>query len=186
MSMKIYTKTGDQGLTGLIGGTRILKSHIRIEAYGTVDELNSWIGNISDQVPTLPIKNILKEIQDRLFTIGSSLACDPEKDTKMHIPDLNIADVELLENQIDLMNEELPELKHFILPGGDVAASTCHIVRCVCRRAERICVHMKEENQVIDELVIIYLNRLSDYLFVLARYILLKNQGVEMTWHPRK
>ena len=183
--MKIYTKTGDQGLTGLIGGTRILKSHIRIEAYGTVDELNSWIGNISDQVPMLPIKDILKEIQDRLFTIGSSLACDPEKDTKMHIPDLNIADVELLENQIDMMNEELPELKHFILPGGDVAASTCHIVRCVCRRAERWCVNLQEEDLFVEPIVIKYLNRLSDYLFVLARYIGHLNGVADMPWKAR-
>ena len=183
--MKIYTKTGDQGLTGLIGGTRILKSHIRIEAYGTVDELNSWIGNISDQVPMLPIKDILKEIQDRLFTIGSSLACDPEKDTKMHIPDLNIADVELLENQIDMMNEELPELKHFILPGGDVAASTCHIVRCVCRRAERWCVNLQEEDLFVEPMVIKYLNRLSDYLFVLARYIGHLNGVADSPWKPR-
>ncbi|HOZ52529.1 MAG TPA: cob(I)yrinic acid a,c-diamide adenosyltransferase [Chitinophagaceae bacterium] len=185
MAFKIYTKTGDNGTTGLIGGTRIPKSHIRIEAYGTVDELNSWIGNISDLIQIQETKNILKEIQDRLFTIGSSLACDPEKDTKMHIPDLKETDIELLENQIDKMNEELPELKHFVLPGGDQAASSCHIVRCVCRRAERICVHMQQENQFIDELVIIYLNRLSDYLFVLSRYILFKNKGVETIWEPR-
>ena len=185
MAFKIYTKTGDNGTTGLIGGTRIPKSHIRIEAYGTVDELNSWIGNISDLIQIQETKNILKEIQDRLFTIGSSLACDPEKDTKMHIPDLKETDIELLENQIDKMNEELPELKHFVLPGGDQAASSCHIVRCVCRRAERICVHMQQENQFIDELVIIYLNRLSDYLFVLSRFILFKNKGVETIWEPR-
>ena len=185
MAFKIYTKTGDNGTTGLIGGTRIPKSHIRIEAYGTVDELNSWIGNISDLIQIQETKNILKEIQDRLFTIGSSLACDPEKDTKMHIHDLKETDIELLENQIDKMNEELPELKHFVLPGGDQAASSCHIVRCVCRRAERICVHMQQENQFIDELVIIYLNRLSDYLFVLSRYILFKNKGVETIWEPR-
>jgi cob(I)alamin adenosyltransferase len=185
MSFKIYTKTGDKGQTGLIGGTRISKSHIRIEAYGTIDELNSWIGCISDQIHLPDTKTTLKEIQDRLFTIGSSLACDPEKDTKMHIPDLNNADVELLEQQIDLMNTELPELKNFVLPGGDPVASNCHIVRCVCRRAERICVHMKEDNQFIDDLVIIYLNRLSDYLFVLSRYMLLQNKGIETIWHPR-
>ena len=185
MAFKIYTKTGDNGTTGLIGGTRIPKSHIRIEAYGTIDELNSWIGNISDLIQLNDTKVVLKEIQDRLFTIGSSLACDPEKDTKMHIPDLKKSDIELLENEIDKMNETLPELKHFVLPGGDQVASSCHIVRCVCRRAERICVHMQQENQFIDELVIIYLNRLSDYLFVLSRYILCKNNGVETKWEPR-
>ncbi len=185
MSFKIYTKTGDKGQTGLIGGTRISKGHIRIEAYGTIDELNSWIGSISDQIHIPETKTTLKEIQDRLFTIGSSLACDPEKDTKMHIPDLNNPDVELLEQQIDLMNTALPDLKNFVLPGGDWVASNCHIVRCVCRRAERICVHMKEENQFIDDLVIIYLNRLSDYLFVLSRYMLLQNKGIETVWHPR-
>ncbi len=185
MSFKIYTKTGDKGSTGLIGGTRILKSHIRIEAYGTVDELNSWVGHLSDQINLPDTKIILKEIQDRLFTIGSSLACDPEKDTKMHIPDLKKSDVELLEQQIDKMNEELPALKHFVLPGGNVVASACHVVRCVCRRAERICVHMQEVNQFVGELVIIYLNRLSDYLFVLARYILFKQKGVETIWEPR-
>ena len=185
MAFKIYTKTGDNGTTGLIGGTRIPKSHIRIEAYGTVDELNSWIGNISDQINLADTKTVLKEIQDRLFTIGSSLACDPDKDTKMHIPDLKDSDITLLEKQIDAMNDELPDLKHFVLPGGNAAASSCHVVRCVCRRAERICVHMQQEKQFVDELVLIYLNRLSDYLFVLARYILFKNQGTETIWNPR-
>ena len=185
MAFKIYTKTGDTGTTGLIGGTRIPKSHIRIEAYGTVDELNSWIGYINDMISHTLSKQTLKEIQDRLFTIGSSLACDPAKDTKMHIPDLKSSDVELLEKQIDLMHEELPELKHFVLPGGDSAASACHVVRCVCRRAERICVHMQQENQFVDDLVLIYLNRLSDYLFVLSRYILFKNNGTETIWEPR-
>lgn len=185
MSFKIYTKTGDDGTTGLIGGTRIPKSHIRIEAYGTVDELNSWIGHISDLIDLNESKIVLKEIQDRLFTIGSSLACDPEKETKMHIPDLKDADIDLLEKQIDWMNDALPELRHFVLPGGDKVASLCHVVRCVCRRAERICVHMQQENQFIDEQVYIYLNRLSDYLFVLSRYILFKHEGIETKWEPR-
>ncbi|MBK7762155.1 MAG: cob(I)yrinic acid a,c-diamide adenosyltransferase [Bacteroidetes bacterium] len=185
MSFKIYTKTGDKGSTGLIGGTRIPKSHIRIEAYGTVDELNSWIGNLIDRLHIDESKIVLREIQDRLFTIGSSLACDPAKDTKMHIPDLKSADVELLEQQIDLMNESLPELKHFVLPGGNELASSCHVVRCVCRRAERICVHLQQENEFVDDKVIIYLNRLSDYLFVLSRFILHENGGVETKWEPR-
>ena len=185
MAFKIYTKTGDKGLTGLIGGTRIPKSHIRIEAYGTVDELNSWIGCLYDQQSELILKSILKEIQDRLFTIGSSLACDPEKNTKMEIPDLKVCDIELLENEIDKMNEELPELKSFVLPGGNIIASHCHVARCVCRRAERICVSMQEDNQFVDPQVIQYLNRLSDYLFVLSRFILYKNNGTETTWEPR-
>jgi cob(I)alamin adenosyltransferase len=186
MAFKIYTKTGDQGTTGLIGGTRIPKSHIRIESYGTVDELNSWIGHLNDQINLEDIKMILKEIQDRLFTIGSSLATDPDKETKMHLPDLKDTDISLLEKQIDLMNDQLPELKHFVLPGGDAVSSACHIARCVCRRAERICVHMQQEHQWIDERVIIYLNRLSDYLFMLSRYILYKHGGVETIWEPRK
>lgn len=185
MSFKIYTKTGDQGLTGLIGGTRIPKSHLRIEAYGTVDELNSYIGHLGDQLDLEDSKIILKEIQDRLFTVGSSLACDPTKETKMHIPDLLESDIELLEKQIDKMNEELPELKHFVLPGGDLTASSCHIARCICRRAERICVHLQLEKEFVANLVIVYLNRLSDYLFVLSRYILHKHNGVETKWEPR-
>jgi cob(I)alamin adenosyltransferase len=181
--MKIYTKTGDKGFTSLIGGTRVTKHHIRIESYGTVDELNSYIGLISDQEITLRDKEILKQIQDRLFTIGSSLASDPEK-SKMIIPDLHLEDIELLEKEMDSMNEDLPELKHFILPGGSSAISFCHIARCVCRRAERITVHLAEESTV-DEKVNIYLNRLSDYLFTLARKIANDNKIPENQWIPR-
>jgi cob(I)alamin adenosyltransferase len=158
--MKIYTKTGDKGQTSLIGGTRVAKYHIRIESYGTVDELNSYIGLIADQDIAAHDKAILKEIQDRLFTIGSSLASDPER-SRMVIPDLHPADIDLLEKEMDSMNEHLPELRHFILPGGSNAISYCHIARCVCRRAERITVQLGEESAV-DEKVIIYLNRLSD------------------------
>jgi cob(I)alamin adenosyltransferase len=137
MSTKIYTKTGDLGKTSLIGGTKVPKSNMRIESYGTVDELNSFIGLVSDYLQDEEIKNILKEIQDRLFTIGSSLACDPDKEPLMKIPDLKEKDIKLLENEIDRMNEILPVMKNFILPGGHVAVSTAHIARCVCRRAER-------------------------------------------------
>jgi len=181
--MKIYTKTGDKGLTSLIGGTRVPKHHIRIESYGTVDELNSWIGLIGDQETTQHDREILKQIQDRLFTIGASLAADPER-SKMVIPDLNIADIELLEQEMDTMNELLPELKHFILPGGNNTISYCHIARCVCRRAERITVHLAQESGV-DEQVIIYLNRLSDYLFTLGRSIAHRQQVPENKWIPR-
>ena len=185
MAQKIYTKTGDAGKTSLIGGTKVFKSNIRIEAYGTIDELNSYIGLVNDNINDKNSKNILKEIQDRLFTIGSSLACDPDKEIKMSIPDLKEKDIELLEIEIDAMNEKLPEMKHFILPGGHVAVSTIHITRCVCRRAERWCVNMQEQHLFVEPLVIKYLNRLSDYLFVLARYIGHLLQVAEIAWKPR-
>ena len=181
--MKIYTKTGDKGYTSLIGGTRVPKHNLRIESYGTVDELNSYIGLIRDQNIAAHDQQVLKEIQDRLFTIGSSLASDPEK-SKMIIPDLHEADIELLEKEMDAMNEELPELRHFILPGGNNAISFCHIARCVCRRAERLSVHLSEESKV-DEKVNIYLNRLSDYLFTLARKIGHDGKIPENQWIPR-
>ncbi len=181
--MKIYTKTGDKGYTSLIGGTRVPKHHLRIESYGTVDELNSYIGLIRDQNIAAHDQQVLKEIQDRLFTIGSSLASDPEK-SKMIIPDLHEADIELLEKEMDTINEKLPELRHFILPGGNNAISFCHIARCVCRRAERLSVHLSEESKV-DEKVNIYLNRLSDYLFTLARKIGHDGKIPENQWIPR-
>ena len=181
--MKIYTKTGDKGLTSLIGGARVPKHHLRIESYGTVDELNSYIGLIRDQDISEHDKDVLKLIQDRLFTIGASLAADPEK-SKMVIPDLYNEDIELLEHEMDIINEQLPPLKHFILPGGSNAISFCHIARCVCRRAERITVHLAEESPV-DEKVNIYLNRLSDYLFTLARKIGDEQSIPENKWIPR-
>ncbi len=181
--MKIYTKTGDKGLTSLIGGTRVPKHHLRIESYGTVDELNSYIGLIRDQDITERDKDILKHIQDRLFTIGASLADDPEK-SKMVIPDLHDEDIELLEHEMDIIDAQLPPLKHFILPGGSNAISFCHIARCVCRRAERITVHLAEESPV-DGKVNIYLNRLSDYLFTLARKIGDEQSIPENKWIPR-
>ncbi len=181
--MKIYTKTGDKGFTSLIGGTRVPKYHLRIESYGTVDELNSYVGMIRDQDISTHDKDLLKQIQDRLFTIGASLAADPEK-SKMIIPDLNLEDIELLEKQMDAINEQLPELRHFILPGGNNAISFCHIARCVCRRAERLAVHLATESNV-DEKVTVYLNRLSDYLFVLARKIGNEQKIAENQWIPR-
>lgn len=185
MALKIYTKTGDGGKTGLIGGTKVPKSHLRIESYGTVDELNSFIGLVSDHVADEKIKSVLKETQDRLFTVGSSLACDPDKEPALKIPDLTESDIVFLENEIDGMNEVLPAMKNFILPGGHVAVSTAHVARCVCRRAERICVNMVENEMFVDALVIKYLNRLSDYLFVLARYIAHLLQVNEIVWKPR-
>ena len=185
MSTKIYTKTGDLGKTSLIGGTRVPKSHLRIETYGTVDELNSFIGFLYDQLTQESPKNTLREIQDRLFTIGSSLACDPEKEPKMKLPDLKEEDVTLLEAEIDEMNKVLKPMKSFILPGGSMPVSSAHIARCVCRRAERNCVGMLEHEMFIDPVVIKYLNRLSDYLFVLARYIGHLTGVSEIEWKAR-
>ncbi len=185
MAFKIYTKTGDKGTTSLIGGTKVSKSHLRIEAYGTVDELNSYTGLCRDIFDDTTSQQTLKEVQDRLFTIGSSLACDPEKEPKMQIPDLKEQDVELLEKEIDRMNEVLPEMKNFILPGGHPTVSHLHIARCVCRRAERCCVRLNEESNHTDEIVIKYLNRLSDYLFVLSRYAGYLLKAEEIPWKPR-
>ena len=185
MATKIYTKTGDKGKTSLIGGTKVPKSHIRIEAYGTVDELNSCIGLVSDHLSDAHTKTILKEIQDRLFTIGSSLACDPDKEPLMKIPDLKETDITLLENEMDAMNNILPPMKFFVMPGGHVAVSTTHIARCVCRRAERLCVNMQEHELFVEPLVIKYLNRLSDYLFVVSRYVAHLLKVAEIPWKPR-
>jgi len=181
--MKIYTKTGDKGYTSLIGGTRVPKYNLRIESYGTIDELNAYIGLICSQDINTHHKEILKQIQDRLFTIGALLASDPEK-SRMVTPDLYLADIELLETEMDTMNLHLPELKHFILPGGNTAIAYCHVARCVCRRAERITVHLAQESPV-DEKVNIYLNRLSDYLFVLARKVAHEQNIAENEWIAR-
>ena len=183
MAMKIYTKTGDKGTTSLIGGTKVPKSHLRIEAYGTVDELNSWIGLIRDQQINNDAVKELLEIQDRLFTIGSLLAADPEK-SRMKLPSIKNEDVTFLEHKIDEMNEVIPELKSFILPGGHTTVSYCHVARCVCRRAERLIVNLNE-NSTLDNQIIIYINRLSDYLFTLARYLGHQLNISESPWSPR-
>ena len=181
--MKIYTKKGDTGTTQLLGGTRVPKHHLRIEAYGTVDELNSFIGLLRDQEISAGHKNILAEIQDRLFTLGSSLASDPEK-SKMKIPDLKDDDIILLETEMDRMDDQLPEMKSFILPGGHPIVSYCHIARCVCRRAERAVTHLSE-NENADPIIFRYLNRLSDYLFVLSRMLCKELGATEIPWKPR-
>jgi cob(I)alamin adenosyltransferase len=185
MAIKIYTKTGDLGNTSLIGGTKVPKSHIRIETYGTVDELNSYIGLVNDLLADEHSKQVLKEIQDRLFTIGSSLACDPDKEPLMKMPDLKETDITFLETEIDAMNKVLPPMKSFILPGGHIAVSTTHVARCICRRAERCCVNMQEQELFVDPLVIKYLNRLSDHLFILSRYIGHLLNAPEIPWKPR-
>jgi cob(I)alamin adenosyltransferase len=186
VSSKIYTKTGDAGKTSLIGGTKVPKSHLRINAYGTVDELNAFTGLLGDYITDMHNREMLREIQDRLFTIGSSLACDPHKEIAMKIPDLGEPDILLLENEIDSMNEKLPEMKSFILPGGHPAVSTAHICRTVCRRAERLAVELDSGEPLGQPLIIKYLNRLSDYLFVLARYTGMQVGAEEVKWKPRK
>jgi cob(I)alamin adenosyltransferase len=185
MSTKIYTKTGDAGKTSLIGGTKVPKSHSRIQAYGTVDELNSFIGLLVDQITDIHSREMLREIQDRLFTIGSSMACDPDKEISMRIPDLKETDILLLENEIDTMNAKLPEMKSFILPGGHIVVSTAHICRTVCRRAERLAVALDDKIPPEQPLILQYLNRLSDYLFVLARWLAHLLGAEEIAWKPR-
>ena len=181
--MKIYTKKGDSGTTQLIGGTRVAKSHRRIDAYGTIDELNSYIGLIRDQGICTNSKQILIEIQDRLFTIGALLASDPNKKS-MQLPTIQIEDVEKLEQEIDKMNETLPEMRSFVLPGGHTTVSFCHIARCVCRRAERLCIDLSDET-LQKTLILQYLNRLSDYLFVLSRYLSKDLGAEEIPWQPK-
>lgn len=185
MALKIYTKTGDTGTTSLIGGTKVPKSHLRIETYGTVDELNSYLGLCIDLLTDDSAKHSLREVQDRLFTIGSALACDPVKEPGMKLPDLQPADVALLESAIDRMTDTLPPMKHFILPGGHPTLSHLHIARCICRRTERHCVRLELEGEEVAPLIIQYLNRLSDYLFVLARYAGQSLHIPEIPWKPR-
>ena len=184
MATKIYTKTGDKGLTGLIGGKRVPKSNIRIDAYGTVDELNSYLGLLNDWISNPEINTELKYIQDRLFTIGSNLACDDEN-AKMILPDIKDSDITSLEHSIDRMDNQLEPLKSFILPGGHQTVSFCHIARCVCRRAERICVDLMQHD-FVPIIIVQYLNRLSDYLFTLARYIGNELGVKEIKWEPSK
>ena len=189
--MKVYTKTGDKGTTALFGGTRVPKDHMRIESYGTVDELNSHIGLIRDQEMDAHYKTILIEIQDRLFTVGAILATPPEKEVmkngELRLQKLGIteSDIDLLENEIDSMEAALPPMTHFVLPGGHTTVSYCHIARCVCRRAERLAVHL-DHNEPIAPIAIKYLNRLSDYLFVLARKLSFDLNAEEVKWIPRK
>ncbi|WP_106794636.1 cob(I)yrinic acid a,c-diamide adenosyltransferase [Aquimarina sp. Aq78] len=189
--MKIYTKTGDKGTTALFGGTRVPKHHIRIDSYGTVDELNSHIGLIRDQKIDELSKKILINIQDKLFTVGAVLATDPEKailksgQKRLNIPTISTEDIELLEKEIDRMNESLPPMTHFVLPGGHQTVSFCHIARCVCRRAERLATALYEIDP-FEETTLHYLNRLSDYLFVLARKLSFDLKAEEIEWIPKK
>lgn len=181
--MKIYTKTGDAGTTSLFGGKRVSKADLRIDTYGTVDELNSWIGVVRDQPVNEKRKNVLIEIQDRLFTVGSILATEPGN-TKVKIPSLIESDITFLEKEIDTMDSELPPMRSFVLPGGDQSVSFCHVTRTVCRRAERLTIALNSQEPV-DAIVIKYLNRLSDYLFVLARKMALELKIEDTPWKPR-
>ena len=189
--MKIYTKTGDNGTTSLFGGTRVPKHHIRIDSYGTIDELNSWLGLIGDQEISGSYKEQLSTIQKKLFTIGAILATEPEKallkngSDRLSIEKINEADISFLETAMDQMDEELPQMTHFILPGGHTTVSYCHIARTVCRRAERKTTIL-HENEPFDDSVLIYLNRLSDYLFVLARKLSMELKVEEIKWIPEK
>lgn len=189
--MKIYTKTGDAGTTALFGGTRVAKHDLRIDSYGTVDELNSWIGLVRDQPVDEHSKKILVLIQDHLFTVGAILATDPEKAVlkngkeRLNIPKISEEDITMLEREMDDMNEDLPPMTHFILPGGNQSVSFCHITRTVCRRAERLAAALHETSPV-DQSVLKYLNRLSDYLFVLARKLSKDLQAEEIKWIPKK
>ena len=189
--MKIYTKTGDKGTTALFGGTRVQKNNLRIESYGTVDELNSYIGLIKDQEISQEIKQSLLKIQHDLFTLGAMLATPPEKETlvngneRLNIPKVDEKSILYLENEIDKMDAELPQMTHFILPGGHVAVSFCHVARCVCRRAERLSVALNEYEH-LNSTILKYLNRLSDYLFVLARKLSKELSVKEIKWIPEK
>ncbi len=181
--MKIYTKTGDDGTTSLIGGTRVPKYDLRIECYGTVDELSAWIGLIRDQEMDSKIVTDLIEIQDRLFTIESMLACETSP-SKLRIPEILDIDIQFLEDEIDNITKELPILKSFLLSGGNTIVSYCHIARTICRRAERLVIQLDEKLDV-SPLILVYLNRLSDYLFVLSRKIAKDRNAEELLWKAR-
>ena len=189
--MKIYTKTGDKGTTALFGGTRVPKHHIRIESYGTVDELNSHLGLIRDQNIDSRYQELLIHIQDKLFTVGAILATDPDKailkngKERLNIPKISSEDIERLEHEMDAMNEVLPPMTHFVLPGGHQTVSFCHIARCVCRRAERLATALNDI-EAIEPNTLTYLNRLSDYLFVLARKLSFDLKANEIKWIPNK
>lgn len=189
--MKIYTKTGDKGTTALYGGTRVPKYHARIEAYGTADELNSYIGLIRDQKIDERSSETLLKVQNEIFTIGAMLATPKDKEIlksgkkRLNIHTVSDDDVAFLEAEIDFMEQSLQPMTNFILPGGHQTVSFCHIARCVCRRVERLVVYLNE-NEPVDEVILSYLNRLSDYLFVLARKLTIDNRAEEIPWIPKK
>ncbi len=184
--MKIYTKTGDEGFTSLYGGKRVLKNNDRIDAYGTIDELNSFIGLLRDQEITTDHKNFLTQIQIELFSIGSILATPRNNQKKnLNIQKVTTDQIEALENEIDRLDTSLPPMTHFILPGGHPCVSYCHVARAICRRAERLAYSL-HHNEPLEKEVLMYLNRLSDYLFVLARKLTKELEVEEIKWIPEK
>jgi cob(I)alamin adenosyltransferase len=184
MAFKIYTKTGDEGQTALFGGRRVSKSHLRVDAYGTVDELNAFVGALNDACTETTAKALLTQIQHRLFSLGAHLASDPEK--SLPAPGIEVEDIDQLEAAMDAMDEHLSPLRNFILPGGHPTVSICHQCRTVCRRAERLVVALQESSQQVSPLALQYLNRLSDYLFVLSRFLCLRLGVPETIWVSRK
>lgn len=182
---KVYTKTGDNGTTSLIGGTRVKKYDLRLEAYGSVDELTSWVGLIRSADIEEEIRHILEKIQQKLFVIGAILATDEKSLARKRQLPCKEEDITMLEDEIDKISADLPKLSHFVLPGGSVPASYCHVARTVCRRVERRIVELSEKEE-INSLVVIYINRLSDYLFVLSRKIALDLKVPETLWIPSK
>lgn len=184
MALRVYTKTGDKGTTALIGGTRVGKDDLRIEAYGDVDELNSFLGLLADSIQDEELRPWLLKIQLELFDAGSALATDPHKEQRMKLPEFTEDKITDLEQKIDKMEEQTPKIRHFILPGGHPAASMAHVCRSVCRRAERSCIRLQNNGEPTPELVIKYLNRLSDFFFVLSRLIVHRNGGQEVEWRP--
>jgi len=181
--MKIYTKTGDKGQTSLVSGERVPKNHLRIEAYGTVDELNSTMAVMKDSASYNVINPFLEEVQSLLFTIGSHLAATEKN--QMSLPDLSQKDIDELEQGIDEMNQNLEPLRNFIIPGGDLSSSYAHVARTICRRAERRVIDLLGADESIHPLILPYLNRLSDYLFTLARFYTHQHKGLETAWKPR-
>lgn len=183
--MKIYTKTGDAGETGLFGGQRVAKNHTRIEAYGTLDELNAFVGLLRDAATEATVRDTLFEVQNRLFSLGAYLATPPKPDGTLIMElDIRPEDVALLEAAMDAMDAELEPLRNFILPGGHTTVSYAHLARTVCRRAERLCVAM-QQTEALDPRLVQYLNRLSDYFFVLARYLSKTLGAAEIVWKGR-
>lgn len=184
MAFRIYTKTGDKGTTALIGGTRVSKGSLRIATYGSIDTLNSYLGWVADLQKDENVRTLIRQIQDRLFTLGAQLAVDPNKAVKMPLPELKPEDIQQLEKAIDHINAVIPPMRSFVLPGGHVSVSACHIARCHCREAERLCVALEDTEEKIPALVIPYLNRLSDYLFMLSRYTAMQLKVKEIPWEP--
>lgn len=185
--MKIYTKTGDSGQTSLFGGKRVSKSNLRIDAYGTVDELNAYLGLVRDLEIHQKHKEVLINVQKKLFVVGAFLATPPESrvkkngENRLQIELIQPEDVLFLEKQIDFLDKKLEPMTHFIIPGGHIVVSHCHIARTICRRAERVCVALQENTTAYNDMIC-FLNRLSDYLFVLARMLTKDLQAEEIKW----